>query len=81
MSLSAENLGMKEEAMDTDEPEVRLYFDQKKIDKRWTDIITEFFKRILLDNPHLTISERKTKVEARQIFIKEVMRNLCDTGQ
>jgi hypothetical protein len=32
----------------------------------------------MLENPHLTLQEKKLKLEARNIFIKEVNKNLCE---
>jgi hypothetical protein len=46
--------------------------------KKLIDIVNEFFKRVMFDNPHLTANERRAKLEARVIFQKEVLRNLTD---
>lgn len=43
------------------------------------ETIVEFFKRVMLDNPHLTNQEKKLKLEARTIFIKEVVKNLQES--
>jgi hypothetical protein len=32
----------------------------------------------MFDNPHLTANEKKAKFEARSIFQKEILKNLCD---
>jgi hypothetical protein len=35
---------------------------------------------VLLDNPHLTSQEKKLKSEARNIFIKEISKNIGEQG-
>lgn len=61
--------------------ELYLLFDHTSftLGKRRVDVVNEFFKRVMFDNPHLTINERRAKSEARVIFQKEVLKNLCDS--
>ena len=56
--------------------EYTCYFDHAELSKQRVDIVREFFKRVMLDNPHLTASERRAKLDARVLFQKEVVRNL-----
>jgi len=58
--------------------EYTVNFDGYLTQKKLIDIVNEFFKRVMLDNPHLTANERRAKFEARLIFQKEVLRNLTD---
>jgi len=58
--------------------EYTVNFDGYLTQKKLIDIVNEFFKRIMFDNPHLTSNERRAKFEARLIFQKEVLRNLTD---
>jgi hypothetical protein len=54
----------------TAENKLYLLFDHTSftLGKRRVDVINEFFKRVMFDNPHLTINERRAKSEARVIF-------------
>lgn len=61
---------------DANEVAYRIWSEQKNDDSRWKDIVVEFFKRVMPDNPHLTLQEKKIKLEARQLFLKEVLKNL-----
>ena len=58
--------------------EYTVNFDGLLTQKKLIDIVNEFFKRVMFDNPHLTANERRAKLEARLIFQKEVLRNLTD---
>jgi hypothetical protein len=61
--------------------EYTVWFDHQTFygsNKRRIDTVNEFFKRVMLDNPHLTANEKKAKLEARNIFQKEILKNLCD---
>ena len=35
---------------------------------RRTEVVKEFFKRVMFDNPHLTVIEKKAKFDARIVF-------------
>ena len=59
-----------------------LWFDARStnITKRKVDSINEFFKRVMFENPHLILAEKKAKQEARSIFAKEIVKNMTDSN-
>lgn len=75
-------------ALDTHEPIpaepnkkwYRIWFDHGTfyLNKKRIEIVNEFFKRTLFDNPHLTLNERRAKQDARIMFQQEVLKNLTD---
>ena len=79
LALTVDNKKLKTTDLKS-EYDFTLWFDNRltNFSKRKIEFITEFFKRVMFDNPHLTHSEKKTKQEARQIFVKEVLKNLCE---
>jgi hypothetical protein len=73
-------LTMNISALSTSQSDFKVSFDHSALisQKRLIEIVNEFFKRVMFDNPHLTANERRAKLEARIIFQKEVLRNLTD---
>lgn len=81
-TVKAENLNKQHQNPSVDK-EFTVWFDHMALtgsNKKKIDIINEFFKRAMFDNPHLTHQERKAKHDARQIFQKEVLKNLCENA-
>lgn len=53
------------------EPEYRVWFDLYSVQlmhRHKIEVVREFFKRSMLDNPHLTSFERRAKLDARILF-------------
>lgn len=70
MTMSVEESSAKKE--------YACYLEHGLLTKYQVDIAKEFFKRVMLDNPHLTAGERRSKLDARVLFSREVLRNLQD---
>lgn len=71
----------KDESNQNSLREFTIKFDHSidySINKKRMELINEFFKRVMFDNPHLTANERKAKAEARSIFQKETLKNLIE---
>ena len=64
--------------VDRETKSFKVWFDGLKQDEAKSEVIVEFFRKVMLENPHLTLPEKKIKQEARTLFIKEVLKNLCD---
>ncbi|CDW84627.1 ubiquitin hect domain family protein [Stylonychia lemnae] len=71
---------MKDETGNQVQPKIYIVtvHDSLNVNKK-TSAIVEFFKRVMLDNPHLTVQEKKLKLEARNIFVKEIIKNIFES--
>lgn len=62
LSLTVDNKKLKT-SDPTSEFDFTLWFDNRPTNftKRKIEFITEFFKRVMFDNPHLTLNEKRVK--------------------
>ena len=60
-------------------PSFRVSFDESKLVKNKVQVITDFLNVVMIEKTCNTFAEKKLKQEARLLFVKEVVRNLCES--